>query len=71
MIMAVCHAEALVLTHELALGTYDPYLSEVLWPLRPLLCFGRSAKAFPTCPAKHAVMCWWREPLGSPREGVR
>lgn len=53
--------KALVLTHELAKGTYDPYLSDMLWPLRPLLCFGRSAAAAPAGEAKHAVMCWWRD----------
>ena len=54
--------KALVLTHELAKGTYDPYLADMLWPLRPLLCFGRSAAAAPAADPKHAVMCWWRDP---------
>ena len=55
-----------MLTHELAQGTYDPYLADMLAPLRPLLCFGRSAKAFPTGQPRHAVMSWWRDPPQNP-----
>ena len=55
-----------MLTHELTEGTYDPYLADMLAPLRPVLCFGRSAKAFPSGASKHAVMCWWREPHQNP-----
>ena len=55
-----------MLTHEHAEGTYDPYLADMLAPLRPVLCFGRSAKAFPVGAPKHAVMCWWREPHQNP-----
>ena len=62
--------KALVLTHELTKGTYDPYLSDMLWPLRPLLCFGRSAAAHPTGKPKHAVMCWWRDPQGKTGENT-
>ena len=50
-----------MLTHELADKKYDPYLADMLAPLRPLLCFGRSAKAFPVGPPQHAVMSCWRE----------
>ena len=55
-----------MLTHELAEGTYDPYLADMLAPLRPVLCFGRSAKAFPSTKPSHAVMSWWREPHENP-----
>ena len=55
-----------MLTHELAKGTYDPYLADMPAPLRPVLCFGRSAKAFPSTKPSHAVMSWWREPHENP-----
>ena len=54
--------EALILTHELTPeGDFDTYLARELQPLRPLISFGRSAKAFPECEPKVAVFSWWRD----------
>ena len=40
---------------------FDTYLSRRLAPLRPLLSYGRSAKAYPPTKAATAVYCWWRD----------
>ena len=54
--------QALVLTHELTRESdFDTYLARTLHPVRPLLSFGRSAKAWPQCEASVAVFCWWRD----------
>ena len=54
--------EALVLTHELQdIDRMDCYLSEVLYPLTPLLVFGRSAKAFPAEKNDKVVFDWWKD----------
>ena len=54
--------EVLILTHELTdEGDFDTYLARELSPVRPLISFGRSAKAWPTCEAKVAVFSWWRD----------
>jgi hypothetical protein len=55
--------QALVLTHELSKPEdYDGYLPRVLAPLRPVLSFGRSARAWPPAKANVAVYSWWRDP---------
>ena len=55
--------QALVLTHELTNESdFDTYLARRLAPVRPLISFGRSAKAWPECEAQVAVFCWWRDP---------
>jgi hypothetical protein len=58
-------SQALVLTHELSRPEdYDGYLPRVLAPLRPVLSFGRSARAWPPAKVNSAVFHWWREPRG-------
>ena len=58
---------ALVLSHELANEKeFDTYLVNELQPVRPLICFGRSAAAPPTIAKEDAVRCWWQDlPTGS------
>ena len=54
--------KALVLTHELTADReFDTYLARRLAPLRPLLSYGRAARAFPPVPAKVAVYSWWKD----------
>ena len=56
--------QALILTHELTPETeFDTYLTRTLKPVRPLISFGRSAKAWPPCEPSVAVFCWWRDRL--------
>ena len=57
--------QALILTHELSdEKTFDTYLVHELAPLRPLICFGRSANAPPRVGSQHAVRSWWEDPGG-------
>ena len=50
------------MTHSLAeLDQFDSYLNEVLFPLRPVLCFGRSAKAEPAACVEECVWHWWKD----------
>jgi hypothetical protein len=52
----------LVLTHERAKAEeYATYLSRVLFPVRPLLCWGRAAMLSPKCEKEEAVRSWWKE----------
>ena len=52
----LCSLQALVLTHELTPESdVTTYLPRKLAPLRPLLSFGRSAKAYPQAQAMHCV----------------
>jgi hypothetical protein len=61
----ICHhvtAQALVVTHELSPERdFDTYLSRRLSPVRPLLSFGRSAKAFPQTRMDEVVYHWWKD----------
>ena len=58
----VAGVQALILTHELTLEEdFDTYLSRELAPVRPLISFGRSARAWPPCDTKVAVFSWWRD----------
>ena len=51
-----------MLTHELTPeADMDTYLARRLAPVRPLLSFGRSAKAYPRVPASVAVYSWWKD----------
>ena len=53
--------EASVLTHELAdVDRMDCYLGETLYPLTPLLVFGRSSKTFPAEKNDNVVFEWWQ-----------
>jgi hypothetical protein len=57
-----CNTEALILTHELTKEEdMDAYLPTQLAPLRPVICFGRSAAAPPAVPKRHAVWHWWKD----------
>ena len=54
--------EALVITHELSPPeVFDTYLYDKCAPLRPILCYGRSAKMDPPCPPHLAVWHWWQD----------
>lgn len=54
--------QALILTHELTdEADFDTYLARELAPVRPLISYGRSAKAWPECEAAVAVFAWWRD----------
>ena len=61
-IVSVLFSKALVLTHELTPEKdFDMYLGRRLAPVRPLLSYGRSAKAFPKVEARQAVYWWWKD----------
>ena len=54
--------EALVLTHELAeVDRMEGYLAETLYPLNPLVLFGRSSKAHTREKKKEVVFEWWKD----------
>ena len=56
-----CLDTALVLVHEaMPLEDYSTYLNEVLWPVRVLLCVGRSATLDPPCKKQECVFYWWK-----------
>jgi len=51
-----------VLTHESApVDEQMPYFGQRLAPLRPVWCYGRSAKLQPSCPPKTAIYHWFQE----------
>ena len=51
-----------MLTHERTeYERLDTYLWEKLSPVRPLLSFGRSSKAYPQTPPKFCVWHWWQD----------
>ena len=53
-----------MLAHELTLERdFDTYLSRRLSPLRPLLSYGRSARAFPQTQVDEVVYNWWKDCL--------
>lgn len=57
--------QALVLSHEMASPEeMEPYLQEVLRPLRPLVLFGRAAGLEPKCHKQEAVYYGWRDFTG-------
>jgi len=37
------------------------YLAFAFWPARPLICYGRSAAAYPNTQARKTVFQWWRD----------
>ena len=50
------------MTHPLAEeDQFDTYLNQALQPLRPVLTFGRSAKAEPAARIEHCVWYWWKD----------
>jgi len=54
-----------VLSHELATAAeMEPYLQEVLRPLRPLVLYGRAAGLEPNCQKQEALYYGWRDPKG-------
>jgi hypothetical protein len=58
--------KALVLSHERAKDdTVSSYLATMLFPLRPIICWGRSAACVPECDASEAIW-WWFKDVVSP-----
>ena len=54
--------EALIITHERSPPeVFDTYLHDKCAPLRPILCYGRSAKLDPPCKPHLAVWHWWQD----------
>ena len=54
--------QALVLTYESAPeATWEPYVAHRLWPLRPMICYGRDKSAQPPCKTEHAVFYFWQD----------
>ena len=52
----------LILTHERAdENMFDTYLLDQMFPVRPLICFGRSASASPVVKKEDAVRHWWED----------
>ena len=57
--------KALVLSHEKAEDdTIDSYLASMLFPMRPVVCWGRSATAEPRCDPCDAIWYWFKDLLG-------
>ena len=57
-----CSVKALVLTHELTKDSdLDTYLARRLAPVRPLISWGRSAKAYPQVEVQNSVFSWWQD----------
>ena len=55
-------SQALIVTHQLAeKDQFDSYLTQVLFPLRPVLSFGRSAAAEPAASVETCVWYWWKD----------
>ena len=40
----------------------DQYLAQKMSPMQPMLVYGRSAKAAPTCPPDQCLWFGWRDP---------
>ena len=56
--------EALILTHEESKPKFfDTHLSEVLYPIRPILIQGRSYKADPPCKPEHSMYYFYKAGL--------
>lgn len=57
--------KALVLSHEGAPDdTIDTYLASMLFPMRPVVCWGRSASAEPRCEPCDAIWYWFKDLMG-------
>ena len=55
----------MVLSHELATAAeMEPYLQDVLRPLRPLVLYCRAAGLEPNCHKQEAVSYGWSDPKG-------
>ena len=58
------HGQVLVLSHPLSnTEEIDSYLAERLYPVRPLVFWGRSAKAEPVVKSDLSVQSWWEDRL--------
>ncbi len=56
--------QAFILSHELTpKDDMDTYLARQLSPLRPMISFGRAAKADPVCKSEECVWYWWKDVL--------
>jgi hypothetical protein len=56
--------QAFILSHELTpKNQMDTYLARQLSPLRPMISFGRAAKADPVCKPEECVWYWWKDML--------
>ena len=54
--------QAFILSHELTpKNDMDTYLARQLSPLRPMISFGRAAKADPVCKPEECVWYWWKD----------
>ena len=60
--MFFCLPQALVLTHPKATVTeLEPYMAQVLSPLRPVVFYGRTAADAPTIGREQAVRSAWKD----------
>ena len=51
-----------MLTHQSAPNElWEPYLGHLLYPLRPMVLFGRDATLQPSCPKHEAVYHGWKD----------
>ena len=54
--------QALIITHELTKSEdMDQYLAQKMKPMVPLLVYGRSARAAPTCAPNDCLWYGWRD----------
>jgi hypothetical protein len=57
--------QAFILSHEMSEPKdMDTYLARTLSPLRPMISFGRAAKAQPECKPDECVWYWWKDIYG-------
>ena len=55
-------SKALVVSYEGSRAEdLDPYLANRLYPLQPLVLWGRTADIVPKVSKKHAVLYWWKD----------
>jgi hypothetical protein len=58
----IWYVQAFILSHELSpTKEMDTYLARQLKPLRPMISFGRAAKADPECKTHECVWYWWKD----------
>jgi hypothetical protein len=58
----IWYVQAFILSHELSpKEEMDTYLARQLKPLRPMISFGRAAKADPECKTHECVWYWWKD----------
>lgn len=58
--------QAIVISHELSNpDEYDTHLTDMLTPLRPLICMGRSRLAGPSCRPDESLFHFWKDRLSS------